>query len=55
MVNNILSNLIKQESHEDYKRTQQEVSNIFLYYIYYSYYNSKLGLDCNLDKDMKKE
>jgi len=28
---------MEQESHGDYKRTQQGVSNVFLYYIYYYY------------------
>ena len=37
MVNSILSSLIRWESYRDYKRTQQEVSNVFLYYIYYYY------------------
>ena len=33
MINNILSSLIEQESCGNYKRTQQKVPNIFLYYI----------------------
>ena len=32
-----LSSLIVKESCEDYKRTQQEVSNILLSYLYYKY------------------
>ena len=32
-----LSSFIEQESHRDYKRTQQEVPNVFLHYIYYKY------------------
>ena len=37
MINSILSSLIKQESHRNYKRTWQEVSDIFLLYMYYKY------------------
>ena len=33
MVNDSLSSLLIKESYEDYKRTQQEVSNILLLYI----------------------
>ena len=34
MVNSTLSSLMGQEFHKNYKRTWQEVSNIFLYYMY---------------------
>ena len=37
IANSILSNLIRWESCEDHKRTQQGVSNGFLHYIYYLY------------------
>ena len=37
MVNSILSSLILQEFYKDHKRTWQEVSNVFLHYIYYYY------------------
>jgi len=32
--NSVLSKLINKVSYENYKRTQQEVSNIFLHYLY---------------------
>jgi len=32
-----LSNLTEWESHDDHKRTQQEVPNILLPYLYYRY------------------
>ena len=34
IVNSVLSSLIKQESYKDHKRTQQEVSNVLLSYLY---------------------
>ena len=37
MTNSILSKLIDEVSHGDYKRTQQEVSNVFLPYLYNRY------------------
>ena len=37
IVNKILSSLIRWESHRVYKRTQQEVFNILLSYLYYKY------------------
>ena len=37
-VNSMLSKLMNKVSHEDYKRTQQGVSDVFLYYIYIYYY-----------------
>ena len=37
MINSILSSLIGQESYGNHKRTQQGVSNVFLFYIYYKY------------------
>ena len=37
ITNSALSSLIEQESHRDHKRTQQEVSNVFLYYLYNIY------------------
>jgi len=33
MINNILSSLIEQESHENHKRTWQGVFDVFLLYI----------------------
>ena len=41
MVNSILSNLIEQESHGNYKKTQQGVPNVFLSYLYIVYANDK--------------
>ena len=35
IINSILSKLIEQKSHRDYKRTQQGVHSVFLHYIYY--------------------
>ena len=37
MINNTLSSLMKQESCGDHKKTQQRVSNILLFYLYYRY------------------
>ena len=37
MINSILSSLIEQESYRDHKRTQQEVSDVLLPYLYYKY------------------
>ena len=37
MVNSALSKLMSKVSYRDYKRTQQEVSNVFLYYLYNIY------------------
>jgi len=37
MVNRLLSSLISEESHRDYKRTQQGVPNAFLHYLYNRY------------------
>jgi len=37
MINNTLSSLIKQESYENYKKTQPRVSNILLFYLYNRY------------------
>jgi len=37
MVNKLLSSLINKKSYGNYKRTQQEVSSIFLYYLYNRY------------------
>ena len=34
MVNSALSSLIEQKSHRDHQRTQQEVSNVLLPYLY---------------------
>ena len=34
MVNNILSSFIEQKSCENHKKTQQEVSNVLLPYLY---------------------
>ena len=37
MINSTLSSLMEQESCKDHKRTQQEIPDVFLYYIYYKY------------------
>ena len=37
MVNKLLSSLISKKSHRNYKETQQEVSNAFIYYLYNEY------------------
>jgi len=36
-INSALSNLIEQESHMNYKKTQQGVPDILLPYLYYRY------------------
>jgi len=41
MVNSVLSNLIEQESHGNYKKTQQGVPNVFLSYLYIVYANDE--------------
>jgi len=37
IVNSTLSKFISEVSHGNYKKTQQEVPNVFLLYIYYKY------------------
>jgi len=37
MVDSTLSSLTRWESYGDYKRTQQEIPNVLLLYLYYKY------------------